>query len=161
MSKDQQPRSEAKKEVENLELPEKVKVLFVDDDRVLRKLASRAIKKVAPGWTLREAASGEAAIRILSESGEEMPDIIFVDQYMTSVEQSLLGTETVRSMRASGVQSIICGLSANELGEVFQNAGADAFLLKPFPCKEPELVPFLSKLLWDHGRQVVGIEQTV
>lgn len=152
---------EGKDEAEDYPLPERLRLLFVDDDRVLRRLASRAISKVAPGWTVREAASGEAAIRLLEESGEGPPDIIFVDQYMTSVDHSLLGTETIRSMRASGVQSIMVGLSANELGDVFQRAGADSFILKPFPCKVPELVPLLGKLLRDHRRPIAAVEQAV
>lgn len=73
----------------------------------------------------------------------------------------MLGTETIRSMRASGVQSIMVGLSANELGDVFQRAGADSFILKPFPCKVPELVPLLGKLLRDHRRPIAAVEQAV
>lgn len=145
------PPAETKEDEESVSLPSNLKVLFVDDDRVLRRLAARAIGKVAPGWNVREAASGETAIHLLEETSEDdYPDMIFVDQFMTSVEHSLLGTETVRSLRAKGVQSIMCGLSANDLGDVFQKAGADAFVLKPFPCKESELVPLLAKLLKDH-----------
>ena len=136
--------------------------MFVDNNHVLSRLASRAIGKVAPGWTIREGASGEAAIRLLSEASEGPPDIMFVDQYMTSVEQSLVGTETVRAMRANGVNSIVCGLSANDPGEGFQKAGADAFVLKLFPSKESELVPLLGKLLREHKRPtLVDVEDNI
>jgi signal transduction histidine kinase len=37
------------------ELPEKLSVLFVDDDCVLRKLFTRSIRKLAPEWNLAEA----------------------------------------------------------------------------------------------------------
>jgi len=116
-------------------LPPTASVLFVDDDRIIRKLASRAMAKALPGWLIREAASGETALS-LTEAQDF--DIIFMDQYMASVDQALKGTETVRAMRAKGVKSVICGLSANNIEEQFLEAGADAFLLKPFPCKVEE-----------------------
>lgn len=58
-------------------LPLNLSVLFVDDDRNLRKLAMRALRRVCPHWYIREAASGETAIS-LCES--EYFDIIFMDQ---------------------------------------------------------------------------------
>lgn len=61
----------------------KMSLLFVDDDRILRKQATRAIGNLMPDWTVREAASGEAALTI---ADQEHFDIIFMDQYMTSVE---------------------------------------------------------------------------
>jgi len=66
---------------------------------------------------------------------------------MTSVERSLKGTETVRKLRAKGVRSIICGLSANNLGKSFEEAGADEFQLKPFPCKKDALYTLMQQLL--------------
>ena len=59
-----------------------------------------------------------------------------MDQYMTSVEQSLKGTETTRVLRSKGVQSIICGLSANNLEPAFLDVGADSFRLKPFRARK-------------------------
>ena len=66
---------------------------------------------------------------------------------MTNVGQSLLGTETVRGFRSKGIKSIVVGLSANDLADAFHSAGADNFLLKPFPCKEAELRIKLMKIL--------------
>lgn len=40
-------------------------------------------------------------------------DLLFMDQYMASVDKQLLGTETVREMRSRGVTSVICGLPAS------------------------------------------------
>ena len=37
-----------------------------------------------------------------------------MDQYMTSVEQGLKGTETVQALRAKDVTSILVGLPAND-----------------------------------------------
>ena len=81
----------------------------------------------------------------MAEEGEKF-DIIFLDQYMTSVEKNLLGTETVRGLRSCGVQSLICGLSANDLEDAFLTAGADAFMLKPFPTKPDGLLAELVRV---------------
>ena len=97
-----------------------------------------------PEWEIREASNGETAVRLVDDQDF---DIIFVDQYMSSAEKQLLGTETVRALRSKGVTSIICGLSANDLESTFLRAGADAFLIKPFPCKVAELKSALTNIL--------------
>jgi CheY-like chemotaxis protein len=109
------------------DLPNSLSVLFVDDDPVLRKLFSRSLRNVAPDWNIREASSGETALR-LTET--EHFDLIFMDMYMASVEKQLLGTETVRELRRRGVVDRICGLSANDKELEFLQAGADCFWLK-------------------------------
>jgi CheY-like chemotaxis protein len=126
------------------ELPEKLSVLFVDDDMVLRKLFARSVRKVAPGWIVREASSGEAAL-LLTDS--ESFDLIFMDQYMASVERQLLGTETVSVLRAKGVACRICGLSANDMEDEFIKVGAHAFMFKPFPCESNALINELHRIL--------------
>lgn len=125
-------------------LPEKQRVLFVDDDAMLRKLFSRSIQRAAPTWTCQEAGNGEAAL-MLTETEEF--DIIFMDMYMSSVEKQLLGTETVGELRSRGVSCHIFGLSANDKEEEFLKAGADGFLFKPFPCKTDLLRAELGHLL--------------
>ena len=131
-------------------LPDSLSVLFVDDDPILRKLFSRMVKKVAPGWTIREAASGEAALRLLDEDEFEL---IFMDMYMASVEKQLLGTETVEALRSKGVKSRICGLSANDKETEFLDAGADAFIRKPFPCEQNLLKKELVRILFSEDQE--------
>jgi len=126
------------------ELPENIKVLFVDDDPILRKLFKRSVLRVAPDWEVREASNGETAL-VLTES--EQFDLIFVDMYMASVEKQLLGTETVAALRHAGVNAKVCGLSANDLEEEFLQAGANAFMFKPFPCEAHELQVRLVQIL--------------
>ena len=128
---------------EKMELPADFSVLFVDDDMVLRKLFGRSVKKVIDTWDIKEAANGEAAIQMLKTHSF---DLIFVDQYMSSAEKTLLGTETVRALRSQGVKSRICGLSANDMERQFLAAGADFFLQKPFPCKSDELRRVLIRI---------------
>ena len=103
---------------------------------MLRKMFSRVLQTAAPTWTIREASNGETA---LSLAKEEKFDLIFMDQYMAAVEKQWLGTETVSAMRAAGVDCIICGLSANDVEGQFLEAGANAFMFKPFPCKKDAL----------------------
>ena len=129
---------------ENEELPPDISVLFVDDDLVVRRMFARAVKRVAPSWNLTQASSGEAALQIVKESRF---DLIFMDMYMASAEKQLLGTETVQELRSMGVDSIICGASANNIGEEFKIAGADAFLLKPFPFTLESLKVELRRIL--------------
>jgi PleD family two-component response regulator len=72
-------------------LPEKLKVLFVDDDMVLRKLFKRSWQRVAPGWDVQEAANGETAVHF-AETDPSAFHVIFLDQYMSSIEKQMLGT---------------------------------------------------------------------
>ena len=120
------------------ELPEFLNILFVDDDVIIRKMFSRAIKMVAPTWKITEASSGETAIK-LAESASEPFDVIFMDMYMASAEKQLLGTEAVQELRSAGVTGIICGCSGNDMESEFKANGADAFLLKPLPFSRDSL----------------------
>jgi CheY-like chemotaxis protein len=117
--------------IDEVQLPDKLSVLFVDDDAILRKLFIRSLGRVRPNWTIKGVSSGEAALALVNTACEDDYDLIFVDQYMSTSEPQLLGTETVASLRASGSTSTLCGLSANDLEKEFLDAGADYFLLKP------------------------------
>jgi signal transduction histidine kinase/CheY-like chemotaxis protein len=127
-----------------VELPEILSVLFVDDDLVLRKLFSRSVAKAAPTWKIQEAANGETALRLMDS---ESYDLIFMDQHMASIEKQMLGTETVRALRAKGFENTICGLSANDIEQSFISAGADCFILKPIPCDRSRLEAVLDGIL--------------
>jgi len=152
------------------ELPENLSVLFVDDDMIVRKLFSRTLKKLNPSWTLQEASNGETAIEVITSAMQQLDDrvdlkqsdeensssfddyngfdLIFMDQYMASVQKQLLGTETVRAIRAKGIhRPIICGLSANDVEDAFLHAGSDAFMFKPFPCKQDVLKKELLRIM--------------
>jgi len=131
------------------ELPEKLSVLFVDDDAILRKLFSRSLRTVAPGWVIREAANGETALKL---TDTEQFDLIFMDMYMASVEKQLLGSETVAALRQKGIQCRICGLSANDKEAEFIEAGADCFAMKPFPCRKNELRQELYRVLYQEQK---------
>ncbi len=131
------------------ELPESLSVLFVDDDPILRKLFTRTVRTVAPGWKVREASNGETALCLVEE---DTFDLIFMDMYMASVEKQLLGTEAVRELRNRGIQCRICGLSANDKESEFLDAGANVFTFKPFPCEARALTQELTRVLFKDGQ---------
>jgi signal transduction histidine kinase/CheY-like chemotaxis protein len=132
------------------ELPENLSVLFVDDDMMLRKLFARSIRKLMPSWKFQEAGNGETSLKLVDV---EKFDLIFMDQYMASADKQLLGTETVRALRAKGVTSRICGLSANDLEKPFLRNGANGFLIKPFPCAKEPLTRELLRILYEDVEQ--------
>lgn len=126
-------------------LPNELSILFVDDDLILRRLFARCIKNVAPNWVVREAANGETALKLVSQ---QHFDLIFMDQYMAAVEKTLLGHETVARLRQGGCSARICGLSANDVEELFIQAGADCFVFKPFPCEKEAMIQELKSILF-------------
>ena len=113
-------------------------------DPVLRKLFARSVKLVAPSWSMREASSGETALKLVET---EQFDLIFMDFYMASTVKQLLGTEAIMMLRSRGVTSLICGLSANDKEVEFLAAGANAFTFKPFPCEKSALRRELQRIL--------------
>jgi len=143
------PKTQKYNFYENQDLPEKLRVLQVEDDMILRKLFARSVKRVCPGWELFEVANGEGALRMVDEQDF---DIIFMDQYMSSCSKQLLGTETVRMLRAKGVMSKISGLSANDVEQSFLEAGANHFIFKPFPSKEEPLKRELKQLMFKDAK---------
>mmetsp|Transcript_1931 Transcript_1931/g.3698 ORF Transcript_1931/g.3698 Transcript_1931/m.3698 type:complete len:950 (-) Transcript_1931:171-3020(-) len=143
-----QQKSKQQKEVASADtpLPKNWSILFVDDDKTLRKLSKRCLQKVAPTWKMDEASSGEMALAMMMDQ-EKHFDLIFMDEYMSTAGQSLKGTETTRRLRAKGyTKPLICGLSANNLAPDFLKCGANDFWLKPFPCRPDELRQHLLHL---------------
>eukprot|EP00522_Entomoneis_paludosa_P009722 CAMPEP_0172449970 /NCGR_PEP_ID=MMETSP1065-20121228/8521_1 /TAXON_ID=265537 /ORGANISM="Amphiprora paludosa, Strain CCMP125" /LENGTH=896 /DNA_ID=CAMNT_0013201733 /DNA_START=27 /DNA_END=2717 /DNA_ORIENTATION=- len=128
-----------------LQLPNRLSVLFCDDDPILRKLFIRTARTVAPDWEFRQASNGETAIKLAQEHSF---DLVFMDMYMASVEKQLLGTETVTLLRRNGYNNRICGLSANDKESEFLEAGADVFSFKPFPCEAKALTQELFRILY-------------
>jgi hypothetical protein len=75
-------------------LPESMTLLIMDDDSMIRKMFRRAVLRLlAPTWTIEEARNGETALQIVESNTF---DLMFMDQYMASIEKQLLGTETTR-----------------------------------------------------------------
>lgn len=114
-------------------LPEDCNVLFVDDDPVLRKLFVRKLKTVAPDWSVREAASGETALLLVEQHNF---DLIFVDQYMASVERQVR-LELPRAASASGtylMNLLILHIRSCWARRLFKRCGLEESLVGSAAC---------------------------
>jgi CheY-like chemotaxis protein len=109
------------------------RILVVDDDQVLRG-ALRVILEVA-GYTVMEAADGEAGLRLYREQGA---DLALVDLFMPERD----GLEMIRALRTGIPQPKIIAMSGGGrigLLDALKAAaalGASRTLCKPFesPC---------------------------
>ena len=118
---------------EGTDIPESKEVLLVDDEKILRKLFIRSVATVAPSWHITEACNAANAVEL---AREKKFDLIIIDHYMPNLENPLLGTEAVEQMRRLGVESLICGLSANQMKDEFLRAGVsfEKASVELFPC---------------------------
>lgn len=129
-----------------VELPQAMSVLVVDDDKILKKMFTRSVKQIAPEWKIQEAGSGEEALQIVSAAASEL-DLIFMDHYMGTDDSKLLGSETVAELRNKGVKSKICGMSANDVEQMFDDSGADGFVFKPLRFRKEAMRSELERIL--------------
>ncbi|MCK6529054.1 ATP-binding protein [Myxococcota bacterium] len=105
-------------------------VLFVDDEDVLRTFVKDALS--VRGYDVTTAASGEQALRLLSDP-ELIPriDVLVVDLRMPGLD----GLEVLEAVRAThpGVPAVLCsGHGSTERIEAFVSLPHSAFLPKPF-----------------------------
>jgi CheY-like chemotaxis protein len=127
------------------ELPRVMSVLVVDDDKILRKMFARSVKKIAPGWSIQEAGSGEEALECVANADTDF-DLILMDMYMGTDESKLIGPEAVAELRKKGVRSKICGMSANDVEQMFDESGANAFVFKPLRFRTEPLKSELERI---------------
>lgn len=109
---------------------EALKILVVDDIKMVRKMVTRRFKKIAPNSVISEACTGEEAISICDR---ESFDVMIVDNYMEGAGGVMHGTDAVLAMRRRDIGSLIIGCSGNDLEQEFKSAGADFFWGKPLP----------------------------
>ena len=115
------------------------KVLIVDDVPTNRELLHELLTEV--GFDLRVAAGGEEAISI---DRTWQPHLILLDLHMPGIE----GLETVRQLRSKKSKAIVIAITASAVTETEQDAldaGADAFMRKPY--REQELLAKIGELL--------------
>ena len=108
------------------DIPERPRVLLVDDDEVNLLLTSVALQD--QGFAVTEAASGEAAIRVLADW---LPDIVVLDAVMPGLD----GFETCRELRVlPGFESLpvlmLTGLDDDASITRAYEAGATDFFVK-------------------------------
>ncbi len=107
----------------------KQSVLVVEDDARIRAVMRMSLEE--EGYEVREAESGEAALRSFEA---RLPDIVLVDLMLPDMS----GFEVCRSLRQnSGVPIVVVSARADTHDVVAGlEAGADDYVTKPFVAKE-------------------------
>jgi CheY-like chemotaxis protein len=117
------------------------RLLVIDDDEQFRSYVVKLLSR--RGFDVREAGSGVKALELLKG---ETPDAIVTDILMPDME----GIETIRRLKAGGIDCKIIAMSGGSTGNVdylhyAERLGAAATLKKPFTPQE--LLDLLSRLL--------------
>lgn len=124
----------------NIPLPEGLKtlalsrILIVDDEEPVRKIIKRALKKNYPEAELYEAEDGFEAGQKISQI---IPTLIILDLKLPGID-GLKVCKMIRSdEKLKGVKILlISGQNPEESEKKSLNAGADAFMGKPFDINE-------------------------
>ena len=103
------------------------RVLVVDDDDAVRRLVRAVLE--ADGFTVDEAADGEAALAHLVEANGGAPSILVLDVMMPGID----GVEVCRRVDHEAVRVLMLTARDDEdTEEASVAAGADRYLTKPF-----------------------------
>lgn len=102
--------------------------LITDDSKVVRKLARRIFEDL--GFTCREAADGQEALKSCSEA---MPEVMLMDWNMPMMN----GVDCIRQLRqmpGGKTPKVIFCTTENDLAHIQTaiEAGADEYIMKPF-----------------------------
>ena len=105
------------------------RILAVEDDERIRSAVKLALED--EGWTVDEAGSGEEAIELFSRV---TPDVVLIDIMLPGID----GFELCRTLRRTSDVPIVMVTARNDTHDVVAGleAGADAYLTKPFAPKE-------------------------
>ena len=118
------------------------RLLVVDDDPNIRKLAAMSLKKVG-GFDVVTAESGQEALDI---AATYQPDVIVLDVMMPGLDgkQTLMRLKSMPGLRAVPVVLLTAKLAGNEIDELL-SMGAKGAIIKPFdPLQLPEEIVRLA-----------------
>ena len=127
------------------------RVLLVDDEELIREVATVSLAKVG-GWEVLTASSGEEG---LGKAAAEQPDAILLDVMMPGMN----GLEVARHLRddpeTSDIPIIVVSAKAQESDlNAGRTAGVDDYVTKPF---DPfELLERVARLLADGSQRPYG-----
>jgi len=112
------------------EIPEKRRVLIVDDDDKIRDMLCHYLR--LHGYEVHGAENGISAMRLLSDSGQGF-DVVITDYDMPEMG----GIELVRNIRHRFAPQTIIGMSGMDSTERdFISVGAHAFFPKPLELQD-------------------------
>jgi CheY-like chemotaxis protein len=98
-------------------------VLVVDDEGMIRRLVRTVLE--TDEYEVVEAPDGEAALRLV---GEQWPAVVILDVMMPGLD----GVEVCRRLDHDLVKVVVLTAGDRRLETQCREAGADAFLTKPF-----------------------------
>jgi DNA-binding response OmpR family regulator len=123
------------------ELPQRPRVLIIDDDRALSNLVSFVMRH--EGFSVDTVNDGDAGIQLAIENTY---DAVVLDLRMPGKD----GRTVYREIREAGVRTPVLILSAYNARQATEEIGANAYLNKPF---EPtELAQAVRRLLTPNAR---------
>lgn len=112
-------------------------VLVVDDDPVVRRVVRAVLEPL--GYEVAEACDGEEALRMVEKS---TPALVVLDVMMPKVT----GVDVVRRLDREIVRVLmLTALDDAETETASREAGADAYLVKPFSPRQ--LIESIESLL--------------
>ena len=112
------------------------KVLIVDDSKLARMAAIKALRTLYPDWTSIEAANSDEAARMI---GEARPDIVLLDFNMPGKN----GLDLASEMLASNPHLPVAVVSANRQQEIVNRTTAIGAFFLPKPLTQDDLADFL------------------
>jgi CheY-like chemotaxis protein len=114
-----------------------VTVLIVDDSKLARIVAGKAIASLQPDWHRIEAGSAAQALEIISG---QQPDLALIDFNMSEKD----GLELAGELRVLFPDMPIAIVTANIQDEIIARARAIGAAFVPKPMTADALEPFLS-----------------
>lgn len=114
-----------------------VTVLIVDDSKLARIVAGKALAQLQPDWQKIEAGSGAQALELLEKEGA---DIALIDFNMSEQD----GLELATEIRASRADMPIAIITANIQDEIIARAREVGAAFIPKPVTSEGLAGFLS-----------------
>jgi two-component system, response regulator RegA len=143
-------------------------VLIVEDDDRLRERLARALSD--RGYETRQAADGEAA---LLAAHEDCPEYLLVDLRMPGGRSGLDVVRDIKAIDPATVAVVLTGYGSIATAVEAVRLGADEYLTKPaegdqiiaafnrsssLPATggEPEQVPSLARVEWEHINRVLA-----
>ena len=116
------------------------KVLIVDDSKLARMAAIKALSALYPDWTRIEAANSDEAIRSIADA---RPDIVLLDFNMPGKN----GLDLASELLSSNPHMPVAVISANRQQEILNRTTAIGAFFLPKPLTQDDLADFLRSAI--------------
>lgn len=108
-----------------------LRVVIVDDSRVMRQIVIRTLRQAGYDWEITEAADGVLALEVVTA---EQPDLVLSDWNMPN----MTGIELLRALRAGGDDvpfGFVTSEGSPQMRDEAAEAGALFLVAKPFTAE--------------------------